>query len=158
MPELTQEALAAVERDVTIIRLPGCSASVTRENDRFVWRVEPIDDAGTFGEANTAAEAWAAALALVPRGDATLPNQHQRKPLLAGANAAVRELWHAANLARAAQAFAENAILEPPDEGAERDGARYVVRDVLETLARDADAAAARLWDACSTAEGADHA
>lgn len=85
-------------------------------------------------------------------------DQRPREPLLAGADAAVHALWRAANLARAAQAYAERAILEPPAEAVERDGARLVVKDVLELLARDADAAAELLWGVCSTTEGIDHA
>ena len=153
----------ATGRDLTTIPLRGHLIHVWRQPEPAkrpcAWRVVRDDQhtAGA-GEADTDAEAWAAALALVHGDDAPAADQRQREPLLAGADAAVRALWHAANLARAAQAFAERAILEPAAEEAARDGARHVVKDVLETLARDADAAAERLWGVCSTTEGADHA
>ena len=55
--------------------------------------------------------------------------------------------WHAAHLARVASAFAQSAIMEPPSPGTDRDTARLAVKDTLDTLVRDADAAAARLED-----------
>ncbi|OIQ84287.1 hypothetical protein GALL_338840 [mine drainage metagenome] len=62
-------------------------------------------------------------------------------------NEAQRALWRAASLARVSQAFAEARISEPSDDEMQRDEDRSAIKDALETLARDAAAAADGLAD-----------
>lgn len=68
-----------------------------------------------------------------------------RNPTKEDFNAGVEALIHAANLARVASAFAQGAIIDPSGDEQERNTARLAVRDTLDTLVRDAHAAAERL-------------
>ena len=70
--------------------------------------------------------------------------------------AAQEALWHAGHLARVASRFAQDAIMEPERDSVARDTARLAVKDTLDTLVRDVDAAAQRLGQQLTVADGAE--
>ncbi len=142
---------ASAVGDLTTIPLRGHLLHVWRQpgpaKHAFAWRVVRDDLASIGeGEADTAAEAWDAALALVPEKDGRAQQMVAMHELTAEDVDQLQEAyWHAAHLARVASAFAQTAIMEWPTTGVERDTARLAVKDTLDTLARDAEAAAKRL-------------